>query len=280
MTKGIKNIICEHKPLTQAVFQKYVKLIYENIGIVLADNKHSLVSSRIGKLMRKTGFDDYELFFKHVEHETNGQLMIELLNAISTNVTHFFREKRHFTLLSQFLKQWEQKGQKQFKIWCAAASTGEEPYSIAITAKRALQNYQNCKILATDISTDALQTAQQGIYTLKSLEKVPNSILAKYFKTYSKNGEQNFIIKNELKKMIRLGRINLAKTPIPLKGPLDIVFCRNVMIYFDNNIRRTLLKEIARILKKGGYLFVGHSESLSGMLEDFSSVEPAVYIKK
>lgn len=269
------------KKLDKKTFQKIADLIYDKVGIVLKENKYSLVSSRVGKLMRQKNIHCFAEFMKLMDGPNSDDLLTELIDAISTNVTHFFREKRHFQVLSEKLKEWEAQGQQRFRIWCAASSTGEEPYSLAITIRESLNNPQNAKILATDICTDVLKKAAQGIYSKASMEKMPKRYITKYFtKKASPNGQISYHVKSELKQMVRFGKINLAKPPFPLKGPIDVVFCRNVMIYFDNQVRQGLLGDIKRILRPKGYLMVGHSESLSGMLSQLKVVEPSVYIKE
>ena len=288
--------------LDKKTFNKFCRLIYDKAGIKLNEKKEALVSARVGKRMRKLGINDYNQYFTHVERDETGEELVELLNAISTNTTHFYREAYHFEMLTEIIKGWEQQGQHKFRIWCAAASTGEEPYTLAITLKEALRDVRDTKILATDISTKVLNIAKEGIYPKKQLEKVPRELFSKYFTLKSRekihsfnqtkkggipknypypSGNNNlYQITNDLRSLITFGRINLSNPPFPLSGPLDIIFCRNVMIYFDNEVRRHLLADMYRLLKPGGYLMVGHAESLSGMLSDFKSLKPAVYIKE
>ncbi len=261
--------------LDKKTFQKFAQLIYEKCGITLGEKKEALVQARVGKRMRALGVSDFKAYFDLVEKDEAGDEVTALLDAISTNVTHFFREARHFDLFGQLLRQWEKQGQSRFRIWCAASSTGEEPYSIAMTLLENLQDPDDAKILATDISTRVLEKARQGLYEERHMESVPRPYPSKYF-----TKERGlFHVKPELKRLLTFGRINLAKPPFPLKGPLDVVFCRNVMIYFDNQVRTRLLNNMYDLLKPGGYLMVGHAESLSGMLSHFKSVEPSVYTK-
>ncbi|MGM0646183.1 MAG: CheR family methyltransferase, partial [Thermodesulfobacteriota bacterium] len=199
--------------------------------------------------------------------------------AISTNVTHFYREERHFDVLADLLRKWEQQGQKRFRLWCAAASTGEEPYTLAITLSENLRQVNDTKILATDISTKVLDTARRGLYDQQKVSKIPPQMRSKYFSAVRQNGGTAYEVAPRLKNMITFARLNLAEPPFPMRGPLDVVFCRNVMIYFDNPVRKRLLDEMYRLLKPGGYLMVGHAESLSGLLSEFKSVAPSIYIK-
>ncbi|NCC49660.1 MAG: methyltransferase domain-containing protein [Spartobacteria bacterium] len=267
--------------IDKRTFKQISDLVYEKCGICLNQKKEALVQARISKRMRALGIKDFKSYFAFVESDETGGELTAMLDAISTNVTHFFRESRHFDLLGEFLQRWEQAGQSRFRIWSSASSSGEEPYTIAITAREALQNASDCKILATDISTRIVKKAQQGIYSERNVDKVPRPLLARYFRRLPSlpGAEKHFEVDPLLKHMVKFGHINLSKPPFPLRGPLDVIFCRNVMIYFDNKVRRELLADMYRLLKPGGYLMVGHAESLSGMLSDFKSIEPSVYIK-
>jgi len=260
-------------------FRKFAGLIYAQAGIKLGPCKRALVCARVAKRMRRLGIQKHRDYLRVVEEDETGTEAVELLNAISTNVTQFFREERHFGLLDGFLKRWEAEGQSRFRIWCAACATGEEPYSVAIAVSEALASTYDARILATDLSTQALARAREGAYEPRYVEHVPRVLLRKYFDRRNGGGEAHYLANDKLRRMITFGRINLAKPPFPLRGPLDVIFCRNVMIYFDNDVRKRLLADMYRLLKPGGYLMVGHAESLSGMLSDFKSVEPSVYVK-
>ena len=266
--------------LSPNMFLRFCALVYEKAGIHLGPQKEALVSARMGKRMRALGVARYEDYYQLVKDDSTGDELVEMLNAISTNVTYFFREEHHFHLLKNLLQQWTQEGQKSFRIWSAAASTGEEPYTIAMTARAALSASCDVRILGTDISTRALNVAKEGRYEPRHLEKVPESYARRFFrKETDEGGGVSFVVEDELRRMVSYARLNLAQPPYPMKGPFDVVFCRNVMIYFDNPVRKALLDEIWRVLKPGGYLLVGHAESLSGMLSHFRSHEPSVYVK-
>lgn len=270
----------DHPELSPKTFKRFCDLVYEKAGIILGPQKEALVSARMGKRMRQLGLPTYEDYYKRVQEDETGEELVEMLNAISTNVTYFFREEHHFRRLTEFLRGWSAAGQDQFRIWCAAASTGEEPYTIAMTARAALSASDDVKILATDISTKVLNTARAGLYEPRHIEKVPERMARRFFrKQIQDDGTAKYQVDTELRRMISFARLNLAEPPYPMRGPFDVVFCRNVMIYFDNVVRKALLAEIWRLLKPGGYLMVGHAESLSGMLSNFKSVEPSVYIK-
>ena len=265
--------------IDETTFQEFAELIYEKAGIRLGSHKRALVSSRLAKRMRKLGIQEFSAYYQYINSDSTQNELVQLLDAISTNVTQFYREPRHFEILQELARQWESDGQQRFRIWCAAASSGEEPYTIAITLSEALQNTRDTKILATDISTQVLETARKGIYAKKRLQKVPADLMRKYFSRVRGGEEESYQVNSAIREMIQFKRLNLSNPPFPMRGPLDVIFCRNVMIYFDNAVRKSLLDEMYRLLKPGGYLMVGHAESLSGMLSSFKSVEPSVYVK-
>ena len=262
-------------------FRRFAALIYDKCGIVISEKKRALLQARLTKRMRKTGHKNYRDYLEMIEADESGNEIPALLDAISTNVTHFFREARHFELLESWLTRWEQSGQRRFRIWCAAASTGEEPYSLAITATEALSASVDVKILATDISTQVIAAARRGVYRADKMKPVDPRILATYFTRQMEDGQHVYAANSALKRMIHFGRINLAHPPFPLHGPLDVIFCRNVMIYFDNAVRIRMIEDFMRLLRPGGLLVVGHAESLTGSLTGkVENLAPAVYRRK
>ncbi len=266
--------------MNEAIFERFRDLIYQKSGISLGPQKAALVSARVGKRMRALGIDDYADYLDYVSNDASGQEIVQLLDVISTNVTSFYREPRHFDLLTELLQEWRNKKQTRYRIWCAAASTGEEPYTIGITAIEALRNYScDFKLLATDISTRVLQVCKQGRYPASKVEAVPYSLRGKHFSKCLIDGDEQYVVSDELRRLISFGRLNLADPPFPMKGPFDVIFCRNVMIYFDNVVRSRLVDEMFRLLRPGGYLMVGHSESLNAYSGAFRSVQPSVYKK-
>jgi len=266
--------------MEQAVFNQFQTLVYEKSGITLGPQKVALVSARIGKRMRALGIEDHKSYLKYVTSEDTQNEIVHMLDAISTNVTSFFRESVHFDFLYSALKKWLEEGQQTFRIWCAAASTGEEPYCLAMICQEALGNKQcDVRILATDISTRVLEVCRQGEYGKSKLDPVPPAMRKKYFQTQGKGEERQYIVSPELRKLISFNRLNLSTPPFPMKGPMDVVFCRNVMIYFDAAVRTHLVREIHRLLKPGGYLMIGHSESLTGIDVPFRAIQSAIHVK-
>jgi len=266
--------------MNRRTFDEFRTLVYAKSGISLGDQKEALVSARVGKRMRALGMLEFEEYLDYVVRDDSGQEVVQLIDAISTNVTSFYREAQHFEFLGELLKKWKESGQRRFRIWCAASSTGEEPYTIAITAAEHLPDGgSDVKILATDISTRVLAKCQLGIYDAQKVGSVPAPLRERYFDRYQEGGQTLYRVKDRLRKLVMFRRLNLATPPFPMRGPLDVVFCRNVMIYFDNDVRGRLLAEAYRLLKPGGFLMVGHAESLTGLVSAFKTVRPSVYVK-
>lgn len=262
-----------------ATFERFRNLIYERSGITLSDGKKALLVSRLGRRMRELGFATHREYLEHVLRD-NGDEMVELLDAVSTNVTSFFREASHFHFLGQQFRRANEAGAKRYRVWSAAASSGEEPYTIAMTLlENASVPPPEMKILATDLSTRVLSLCKQGIYESEKLRSVPAELRSRYFTAVSNAPERKFRVNDSLRAMIRFARLNLAKPPFPMQGPFDIIFCRNVMIYFDPAVKKALLTDMHRLLRPGGFLVIGHAESLSGLDLPFSLVEPAVYVR-
>jgi chemotaxis protein methyltransferase CheR len=267
--------------MDRQTFDQFCELIYAKAGIRLGPGKQSLVTARLGKRLRKLGLAGYRDYLAFVEADATGDELVELLNAISTNTTHFFREEAHFERLGGLLRNWAQAGQNRFRLWCAASSTGEEPYTIAMTVRESLRDIRDVRILATDLSTRVLHLARQGIYARPQVEAIASSLLAKYFTKLPsvRNEVSRYRVNDDVRALLTFSRLNLAAPPYPMKGPFDVILCRNVMIYFDNVVRKALLAECERLLRPGGYLIVGHAESLSGLLTTLTRVEPSVYAK-
>ncbi len=266
--------------MDRKVFNQLRTIIYQTSGISLSEKKENLVAARIGKRMRALGIQTHKEYLEMVKSNETGEEVTEMLDAISTNVTSFFREPSHFQFVETVFKQWLDQGQKVFRFWSAASSTGEEPYTLAMVIKETLGDRKvDLKILGTDINTKVLQVCRNGVYKKEKMASVPPVLRDRYADYRIVDGDYSYVIKPELKQLVSFCRLNLSKPPFPMSGPFDIVFCRNVMIYFDNDVRKRLLDELYRLIKPGGYLLVGHAESLTGMLSGFKAVKPSVYTK-
>jgi len=262
----------------ERTFDRLREIVYSTGGISLSDRKEALVSARVGRRMRTlgiTGYDDYLMYLEDHNDEVVG-----LLDAVSTNVTSFFREPHHFEYLGEAVNDWYADGQRRFRFWSAACSTGEEPYSLAMVLKEALPYPDvDVRILATDISTEVLATCEQAIYDGRRMAPVPVDLRHRWFSARGRGEDATWEPKDRLRDMVVFRRMNLSAPPFPMSGPLDAIFCRNVMIYFDDAVRRRLLAEAHRLLRPGGFFFVGHAESLAGMLSELKYVRPSIYRK-
>jgi chemotaxis protein methyltransferase CheR len=266
--------------MDQNTFDEFRKLVYDKAGIALGEKKEALVAARLGKRMRHLNIESYEDYLDMLIKDDAQDEIMQLLDSISTNVTHFFRENQHFDFLSSQISQWYSAGQRKFRLWSAGCSSGEEPYTIAMTLLETFRGQpHDTRILATDLSSKVLTKAMNGIYAEKDIVKIPEHFLYTYFSKSTDDSADSYHVNNNCKSLITFQRLNLSEIPFPMKGPFDIIFCRNVMIYFDNDFRKELLEQYFRLLRKGGYLLVGHAESLTGMLSGFKSIKPSVYVK-
>ncbi len=251
---------------------------YDISGIVLGDHKKELVYSRIARRVRKLQLSNFTQYCDYLEtHE--GDETNEFLNAITTNLTSFFRESHHFEFLSKVvIPEWKKKGKNHpIRIWSSACSTGPEPYSIAITVNKNMPvRSHDIKILATDLDSDVLKKARTGIYALEDIEQLPKDYLSSFQRKKDSDVGQ---VKESLRDMIQFNRLNLLG-PWPIKNKFDVIFCRNVVIYFNKETQIELFSRLADQLSPGGYLFIGHSETLHGVSEQFESKGRTIYQKK
>jgi chemotaxis protein methyltransferase CheR len=270
--------------LKSSDFEKISRLVYEQCGIFLHEGKKELVKARLSKRLRAGGYKSFTDYYHYVTTEQGTEELISMIDSISTNLTSFFREESHFVRLRHILmsvleKSGHRGSQNSFKIWSAGCSTGEEPYTLAITVAETIgQKHLETSILATDISTKVLRVAEAGIYAQDRTKGIAPPILKKYFQVGTGQSEGYVRIKSDLKKMITFKRFNLMES-FHIQDTYDIIFCRNVMIYFDKKTQNVLVNKFYDSLKSGGYFFVGHSESLTGLKHQFNYVEPSVYLK-
>ena len=266
--------------MEKAVFDELSRIIYEKSGISLSDRKMALVSSRLSKRLRVTGLKTYEEYLEYLKSKEADDEIADFLDVISTNVTNFFREASHFDQMLDAMNDWYNRGQRKFRLWSAACSSGEEPYTIAMMLLENMPCHKlDIKILATDISTRVLNIAQKGVYEESRVTDIPPDFLKKYFTPVDGGKEKAYAVSGELKKMLIFRRLNLSEHPFPLTEIFDIIFCRNVMIYFDRAVKDKLVEDFSRLLRPDGYLMTGHSESLSCINHGFSMLSSAVYQK-
>jgi chemotaxis protein methyltransferase CheR len=262
---------------TDADFDRVQALIYKRAGISLHDGKHAMVYSRLSRRLRDTGHQSFKDYLSWLE-STDGPEWQEFINALTTNLTSFFRERHHFEIFADLLKS--KPAMPNWRVWCSAASTGEEPYSIVMTALDSLGPRANFLLAASDIDSKVLATAANGVYRLESLKGVDTQQTQKYF-LRGKGGNDGMVrVKPELRQKIEFLMVNLIRDDWPFKEPFDVVFCRNVMIYFDAQTQRSVLERIHRVMKPGALLFVGHAENFSESKDLFTLKGKTVYERR
>jgi chemotaxis protein methyltransferase CheR len=263
--------------LSPAEFDQIRRMAYRHFGLDLKDGKQMLVVSRLGKTMRRQGFTSFTEYCRHVTEDVSGAALVELGDALSTNFTSFLREPQHFEFLcNQLAPRLPRAG--KIEIWCAASSTGEEPYSILFTLLEALGPAAEVRVLATDISTRALAAAAQGMYQEERVEALPEGWLRKYFLRGNGSRTGWYRVKDEYRQRVRCGRFNLIADGLPA-AHFPAIFCRNVMIYFDKPTQGEVVRRLASVLEPGGYLFIGHAESLTAVEHGLEYTAPALYRK-
>ena len=259
---------------TQADFDHVRKLIYEHAGISLSPIKQDMVYSRLARRLRALKLTTFRSYISLLE-SGNAQEWETFVNSLTTNLTAFFREAHHFEVLEQQLKL---KSYRPLRIWCAAASTGEEPYSLAMTACEAFNTLSPpVEIFASDIDTNVLTIAEKGVYALDRVEKLSQARLQRFFLRGAGNQAGFARIRPELQRLVKFSRVNLLDARWPITAPLDAIFCRNVMIYFDKPTQYQILKKFSPLLREGGWLYAGHSESFLHAIDLFRSLGRTIY---
>ena len=245
---------------TDADFSRVQALIYQRAGISLHDGKHAMVYSRLSRRLRETGHGSFKEYLGSLDAQDSPEWQ-EFVNALTTNLTSFFRESHHFDILSSHLKSGQ--GERPWRIWCSAASTGEEPYSIVMTALEAIGERGNFSLIASDIDSKVLSAASKGIYRIENLKGLSEDQLVRFF-LRGRGGNSGFArVKPALQTRIEFVNVNLTRDDWPFRELFDLVFCRNVMIYFDPLTQRRVLERIHRVMSPGGLLFVGHAENFA-----------------
>ncbi|MDH5480554.1 MAG: chemotaxis protein CheR [Nitrosomonas sp.] len=261
---------------TSKDFERIKKLIYERAGISLAPSKQNMVYSRLAKRLRAKGLNSFDEYLSYLEHKNNSEEWEAFTNALTTNLTAFFREQHHFPMLEKHVEK--RSNNQKIQLWCSASSTGEEPYSMAMAMVQAFKTMTPpVHILATDLDTNVLETAQQGVYSLDRLEKLPKDKLKRFFLKGTGVHEGSARVRPELRNLITFRQLNLLEDGWPIRGPFDAIFCRNVMIYFDKPTQYKILKKFVPLLAKDGLLFAGHSESFQHAVDLFKLREKTVY---
>lgn len=264
--------------LTPAQFARITNVLHEHAGIRMREGKEGLVRARLTKRLRKLGLADFDAYLNYIEKEPSKQEFAEMIDALTTNKTSFLREVSHFDFLRDAVFP-HLNG--PVRIWSAGCSSGEEPYTLAMLCNEAFSDIakRDVRILATDISHRVLAQAKSGVYPAENMSDVPPQWLQKYWSRRQDAGGRSVMqAEKNLSRLVNFAKLNLMER-WPMQGPFDAILCRNVMIYFDKATQQQLVERYWQLLRPGGYLFVGHSESLTGLAHKFRYVQPAVYVK-
>jgi chemotaxis protein methyltransferase CheR len=273
------------KPISDREFSLFQRLIYDAAGIHLAPHKKALLEARLSKHIRQLGLDSFGAYYERVVNEQRSDELIRMLDRVSTNETHFFRESRQLEFLaSEVFAKWQRQadtGQrgKRIALWSAGCSTGEEPFTLAMLLYDHFPPEQGWQlaILATDLSTRVLESAASAIWPIAKADEIPEKYLKRFMLRGTGSQQGNMKAVGELAALVRFERLNLNDDHYPITGPFDAIFCRNVLIYFDGASRRRVIDRLLDQLSPDGYLFVGHAESLNGVTERARHVMPTIY---
>jgi chemotaxis protein methyltransferase CheR len=239
-------------------FERVRALIYQRAGIALADSKQEMVYSRLARRLRATGINSFEAYLDTLERGQQDEEWEAFTNALTTNLTSFFRESHHFPILAEHVR----KIREPIRIWCAASSTGEEPYSIAMTLCETFNTLTPpAEVIATDIDTNVLSTAEKGVYPIERVEKMDPERVRRFFLKGKGRHEGMVRVRPELSQIVTFKQLNLLSGNWPVTGQFDAIFCRNVMIYFDKPTQGKILSRFAPLMKRDALLFAGHSEN-------------------
>lgn len=274
------------RTITDQEFSLFQELIYKETGIYLSSIKKTLLVGRLTRRLRELGLHSFEAYYRLIIEKGEDE-QIRLLDAISTNETRFFREPRQFEFLEQqLLPEWSREAEsgrrpRKIRVWSAGCSTGEEPYSLAMTLLLHFPSTSGWKIeiLATDLSTRALEWARKGVWPIAKAKEIPPRYLHSFMLRGTGRQEGKIKAGPEIRSLIQFERLNLNEEVYPTSGPFDLIFCRNVLIYFDNQSKRRVIDRLLRSLSPAGYLFIGHAESLAGLADRVRTVLPTVYEK-
>jgi chemotaxis protein methyltransferase CheR len=266
-----------HQPLlSDQEFRQFQAMIYDIAGISLSDAKKPLVSGRLAKRVKQYGLVSYGDYFRLLMQQDQRAELQNAIDLLTTNETYFFREPKHFDFLRQHIADLQRPG-RAFRVWSAASSSGEEPYTIAMVLADMLGDAP-WEVVGSDISTRVLDTARKGHYPMKRIEGIPKHCLSKYCLKGVGPQEGTFLIDRSLRSRVSFQQVNLNES-LPKLGEFDVIFLRNVMIYFDMETKRQVVARMLPLLRPGGYFFVSHSESLNGINETLRVVTPSVYRK-
>ncbi|MCP4546224.1 MAG: protein-glutamate O-methyltransferase [bacterium] len=268
--------------LSKDHFKKLSNLMYNISGVEIQAGKEGLIQSRLTKRLRALQLPNFDSYLEYLGSKKGQEELLAMMDQLTTNKTHFFREKPHFDMLrNKIMPEIKATGSHKLRIWCAGCSSGEEPYTISMVLNESLPNIASwdIRILATDISPSMLDKARQRQYFKSTLMETPPAMIQKYFKKEGRGEQAQYQVKDNVAKLIHFAQLNLM-TAWPMRGPFDVIFCRNVMIYFNQATRQQLVERYYKLLRPGGYLLIGHSESLTNQGRgEFNYIQPAAYQK-
>ena len=270
------------KNITDDEFERIRSFIKKKLGINLSNEKKSLIHSRLGSTIHEKGFDGFTQYFDYLLQDKTGEALVHFVDKVTTNHTYFMRETEHFDYFRDTVLPYIYEEHSQYndlRLWCAGCSSGEESYTLQMIIQdffKIKPNNWNTEILATDISTTVLKKAIRGVYPIESVKNLPRHWVNDYLEVADK---EHMRVQEKIKKLITYRKFNLMEEKFPFKKLFQTIFCRNVMIYFDSATREQLVNKFYNATASGGYLFVGHSESLHNTNTDYKYIKPAVYRK-
>lgn len=276
MAYSTPNLATVDMRIDDRQFAHLASLIQHHFGIQLPPNKRPLLAQRMRRVVVEAGYSDFDAFFEaHFTRTPSVEILGRLIDHVSTNHTHFWREAAHLTHLRDLvLPEIVRSGRQDLRLWCAAAATGEEPWTLAMLVANTIPTGWEAGILATDISARALATAQKGIYKSENVFRLPAALREKWM---APGPDDTLHVVDSLRREVTWRRLNLVGASFPYKRPMDVVFCRNVMIYFDEPTRRDVVRRIAEVTRPGGWLFIGHAETLGRSDAAWRFERPGVY---
>ncbi|MBI3658734.1 MAG: protein-glutamate O-methyltransferase [Acidobacteria bacterium] len=266
--------------LSRTEYDDIRQMVYDVCRIDLGTGKAKLVTSRLMKHMRALGLETFSRYLECVRQDRSGRELATMVDLLTTNKTGFFRENRHFEYLRQMILPKQIAAKRRLRLWSAGCSSGEEPFSVGILLREEIPNLTSwdVRILGTDISDRVLTKARAAVYEEDALKNIWPSIPPKYFSVARTMPTRAYRVADSVRSLVRFAKLNLMGA-WPMKGPFDVIFCRNVMIYFDKPTQQALVRRFWELLEPGGHLFVGHSESLAASASEFRYVQPAIYVK-
>jgi len=274
--RSYREVIISISAITVGEFEQFQKLIYEHAGIALAAGKKVMVASRLAKRLSHYGLSTYGDYFRLATNPAYPNEFQMLVNLLTTNETYFFREPKHFDFLrDEVLKTW--RGDN-FRVWSAASSTGEEAYSLAMTLAETLRD-RKWEVFGSDLSTRVLESARNGVYSMDRLDQMDTNFLKKYCLQGVRSQQGSFRVDQKLRNRVSFDQVNLMK-PIPSAiGKFDVIFLRNVLIYFDNDTKKEVVERLASSLKPDGYFVISHSETISRLTNHLVAIKPSIFKK-